>query len=244
MIIKYPTGSYSSVLPAVPEDSTSVTFTISNNTPPRTSLLFPKIPLSMLRKVKTKDETSLVDRRSALGDLIFTITKAKRGEPGNNTKQYEVGQILEFDTVATQAIEPMLVADSTEIRHDTNKFDYEAFDISDAEAQVINDQSIIVHDQLATRLNELRVLRADAEIVINTNQKMVNEATRNITALQVIIDNSTETDPGVAELMAKFEQKRAQAQATIDNTILDANGYAAEADVILGSLRAVATVLK
>jgi len=244
MIVTYPTALYNNVLPQEPDDGGNVTFTISNSEPPRTSLLFPKIAIGIQRRRRIVEETTLVNRRGALGGLAFTVNKASRDQVGNTARQYEVGQILEFgDESAAQSVSPMLVADETEAQHDTNVFDYDTLGISSEEIQLINDKSLIAHDQLSTRLNQLRVLRSDAEIDISTNQKLINEANRNIAALQAIIDNSG-VDHEISELITKFERKRMEAQQALDMAITNANAYASEASELLNDLRKVATVLK
>lgn len=245
MIISYPTALYINALPQDPDDGGNVTFTVSNSEPPRTSLLFPKIAIGIQRRRRIREEITLIDRRGSLGGLAFTVNKASRDQVGNTARQYEIGQVLEFnDAVDTQSVDPMLVADGTEIRHDTNAFDYEALGISSEEIQTISDKSVVAYDELSRRLNQLRVLRSNAEVDINTNQKLINEANRNIAALQAILDNSTESDQDIVDLIAKFEQSRVEAQQALDLVITNANTYASEASELLDDMRKVATVLK
>lgn len=242
MIINFPTGLYD--LPTVPSDSRSVTFTISNEEPPRTNLVYPKIPLGIVDRKKTPNSLSLLERRSSFGGLIFSVSRASRVATGNNAHQFETGQVLSFGDTPLRVVSPMLVSEKTETQHDLNRFDYQSLNITAAEQQLIADASISTHDMLVGQLNELKRQRADAEIELNTQQKIINEATRNIEALAVIADNSVGTVGDIEALIEKLERKRQEAFEARDAASSAADAAAAEADLVVARLRAVATVLK
>lgn len=244
MIINFPTGLYRTILPSKPEDRGNVTYTISNNQPPRTNLLFPKITRGIIDRKRKPRVIDLFDRRQTQGGLIFSVSSASRSNQGNNARIYEIGQVLEFSDAPVQTIEPMFVSPKSETRHDTNQFDYQALGLSEEEVNIINQQSLLTKELLTEQLNIARENRSNAEVEINTQQKIINDTTRNIDALQIIIDNSAETDPGVDALVDKFTESRNKAFVARDKAKAEANLYAAEAAELQDKLRTVSTVVK
>jgi len=244
MIINFPTGLYSSVLPQKPQDSQNITYLISTTSPPRTSLLFPKIPVGVTLRERPPRQLTTVERRQTVGDLVYTVSKASRQQPGNNAKQYEVGEILDFDYYGIRTVEPMLVSDKTEIQHNLNLYDYEELGLTESEVALMSDESLRTFDALAVSLNELRVLRSSTEVDINTNQKIINEIDKNIAALEVIVDASDATESDVLQLIEKLQARKITAQAALQTAVTNADLYAAQADDQLAKLRTVATVLK
>lgn len=241
MIVKYPTGLYRDVLPTEPQDGGNVTFTISNTTPPRTNLVFPKIPAGLVdRGREIPPPVDILHNRQYLGDLIFSVSSSKRNAVGNNSRQFEIGQVLEFGQGSGKAVDPMLVSPVTEIQHNTNAFDYASLGVTADEQEIIAQQSLRTHDQLTDELNSLKQRRADAEVDINTQQKIINETNRTLSALEVIADTSAD----VQALVRKLKKKRDEAFAARDLAVKNANNYATEADTVLSKLRAVSVVLK
>lgn len=250
MIIRYPTGLYGTVIPKQPEDAGNVTFLISNTTPPRSDLLFPKVPRGIVEKQRPSRTIILTDRRNTFGNLVFSISKATRKEEGNSARQFEIGQVLDFNDTSGRSADAMLVGAITEIRHDTNILDYEQMGLTAEEEQAIADLSLLTHDQLANRLNELKQLRGDAEQVINVQQKLINDTTKTINSLQVTLNEgpgtgSVATEMSIVEqLISKLEAKRTAAFLIRDQAIADANKYAAEAASVLDQLRIVGVLVK
>jgi hypothetical protein len=244
MIILYPTGLYDDVLPHQPQDSQNITFLISNTPPPRTSLLFPKIPVGVANRQRPPDTLTPEQRRITVGALIFTVSSASRTQTGNNSKQYEIGEIFGFDNVWLKATDPMLASDKTEIQHNLNMYNYPELGLTENDVDLINEQSLSTFNTITNRLNYLRVARADAEVRINTNQKIINEANKNITALVIMIQTAGVTDSDVEDLLVKLRTRKAIAEIALQQAITDANTSAAEAENELQKLRAVGMVLK
>lgn len=244
MIIKYPTGLYSTAIPRRPEDSGNVTFTISNSPPPRTDLVYPKVPLGIAASRRDLPTIDYEQRRQSFGQLIFTIVGSNQTIVGTGGRQHEIGQILEFGEVSPSVVDTMYVAPVTETRHDTNVFDYDTLGASDDEQAILAQQSLKAYQRLADRINTIRSARADAELEINTQQKIINESERNITAVQVIIDTSDETTTELDELLQKLQSRKARAVAALDAAIIVANQLAAEATATQNQLQAVAVVVK
>ena len=92
MIINVPTGLYGDILPKDPSDRGNVTFTISNKTPTRTDLVYPKIPQSIIEKPKSFRSKDVLRRRPTMGDLVFSVSNSSSSskEVGNNNKIYHL----------------------------------------------------------------------------------------------------------------------------------------------------------
>ncbi len=230
MIITYPTGFYDL------SDSKSVTFLISNTTPPRSGLTYPKIPQGIVNRKR------FAPRVDGSGDLVFSVSKSSRGIANNAARQYETGQILSFEDSIVSSVSPMRVSDITETQHNLNRYDYNSMGVDESEVSLLGNLSYDVKVALENKLNDLKRLRADSEVVINTQQKLINEIDRNIDALDIII--SEDSNEGIINLMEKLKNKRDLAYTTRDSAINDANVHAAEADLIVDKLRSIAMVVK
>jgi hypothetical protein len=241
MIIEFPTGFYKTVLPKIPSDNTSVTFTISNTIPPRTELLFPKLPVGVEIKQRLPD---LSFDRSQVGDLIFSISEADHSEIDNNSRLLEIGQVLEFTNASPVSVDPMFVSKLTEVRHDTNKFNYAAMGLDDKDVAVLESFASQKLADLQNQLNIAKKRRSDSEQITSEKQKLINDLNRNIAALEVIVDNVTETDEDVLEVLAKLIKKRQTAFEERDAAITIANESAAEAYRLVDELRTMAAVVK
>jgi hypothetical protein len=242
MIINYPTGLYTSILPKNPEDSGNITFTISNTTPPRTNLIFPKIPIGLVLKRREIEPISITDRRQSVGELIYSISSAKRDALGNNARQYELGQVLSFDDQQGDDVDPMFVNPVTEIRHDMNILDNKTMGLSDEDVATIALVSTKAQDALVDELNIKKKQRVNAELIITTQQKIINETGKTLAALLVVQEQSPSTDVGA--LIDKLQGRQNDAIVIRETAITAANDLAAEADKILADLRTVAVVVK
>ena len=242
MIIRFPTGFYRDVIPQDVGVPGNTTFIISNTSPPRTNLTFPKIPTGVVLRQRDVIPTTLAQRRVQVGELIFTVSSAKRLELGNNSRQYELGDILDFTTGDAPVVDPMLVNEVTEIRHDTNMLDNASMGLSDVDTAVIMAASIQAQAALTDQLNVLKQQRADTEQVVTTQQKIINETNKTISALQAI--QLQTPSPDVAALIDKLTARQVEATSVRDQAISSANDLATQADNILTQLRAVAVVVK
>lgn len=243
MIVRFPTGLYSNILPQEPQDGGNVTYTISNNPPPRTNLVFPKIPPGIVDRKRTPRDLEILRRREVVGDLAFTISQSRRDAEGSDDKVFETGQILEFSDAPLKSLDPMLVSQKTETQHDTGRINYEPLGVDDEDQQRISDASLVTHKSLADQLNLVRQQRQNAEQIVVANQKIINDSNRTIEALQVIQNQSPTTDSDVDDLITKLEQKKQEAFTARDQATEAANALAAEATRIQDELRTVSTVL-
>lgn len=242
MIINYPTGLYNSVIPIDPSDSGNVTFTISNSAPPRTNLVFPKLPTVSKFSQSIAIVPNTVKRRSDLGDLIFTTSSSMRSIIGNADKTFEMGQILDFANIPVKSIDPMLVSNDTQIRHDVNSLNYDSIGIDDDDLAIINVASVKAQESFTIQLNNLKLLRANAEIIISNQQKIINDTNRAISAMQIIYDQTQDTD--IKAIIDKLKLKLDSASVVLDAATTDANNYARQAELINDNLRTVSTILQ
>lgn len=244
MIINYPTGLYSNVLPQKPSDGGNVTYTISNSVPPRTNLLFPKVPRGIVDRQRAPDSIDPSVRREFQGELVFSVSSADQSVAGSSSRTYEIGQILEFGEEELISAEPMFVGPKSESRHNTNVFDYQDLGLSQEDIDVLNESAARTKAEIADKLNAAKEARKNAEAEASRYQKIINDANRNINAMQIIADNSDETDPQVSQLLDKFITKRDEAAEKRDEAVSDANAAAAEASDLQDQLNSISVVVK
>lgn len=244
MIIDYPTGLYKNVLPQEPGDDQNVTYLISNNPPPRDNLFFPKMSVGVASHRRPPHKITPQQRRLAAGPLVFTVSRSAGDEPGSGARQYDIGEVLEFGEPIIRTVDQMLVSDKTEVQHNLNVYDYAQLGLTEQDVQLINEQSLEVFDGISDTLNHLRARRADAEARIHTAQKTVNEAEKNIQALEVMARASHSTQSDIMQVLNKLRERRAAAQAVLNGATEEANEAASQAQEELRKLRTVGMVLK
>ena len=190
---------YDTVLPKLPSDSTSITYTISSEDPPRSTETFQEIPIAEEIKERPKQEFT----RDALGELVFTVTQAAQTITGSAKKTFEVGQLLDFSQDVVAA--PTTTSPSyVEIRHDTNRLDLSSVGLSSAEVVELVAASELREAELEKRLTELIEQTADIEVRIVENQKNINEVQKTLDAAETAI---TETGSIIVDkLRAKLQQ--------------------------------------
>lgn len=241
MIINYPTALYKNVIPHNPGDGGNVTFTISNNPPPRTNLAFIKIPAGIA--IKQKDPVvPTVTTRADVGELIYSVNSANRSNDGNTAKQYELGQVLDFTLTSPVTVSPMLVSHITEIQHNNNVIDLASFGITGEQQQQIAAEANSVIAALNDRLNVIKRTRSNVDIEINTIQKSINDIGKTINALTVMNDNAPSTE--VSAIIDNLQTQSVVLNAKLDANIHAANQLATEASSVLDSIRVISTVVK
>lgn len=241
MIIRYPTGLYTNVLPQQPQNSGNVTFTISNSPPPRTNLIFPKVPSGIVNRTINRSNQEV---RSSVGDLVFTVIQSRRDLEGNNGKTFEIGQVLEFNDAPIKKLEPMFVGPKTVTQHNINRINYAELGIDDEGQKLIDNISMTTYKTLSDQLNFARQQRKNAEVLVSTNQKIINDSNRAINALKIIQINNVATDGQIDDLISKLEQRKSEAFIARDAASESANHFAIESTHILDQLKAISTVLK
>jgi hypothetical protein len=137
----------------------------------------------------------------------------------------------------------MLVGNDTQIRHDINAINYQPFNVNDDELQAISDAALMASRSLSERLNDVRQKRKNAEQLIVTNQKIINDANRTINALKTVVESS-EAGQDIVDLIGKLESRKAKAFVDRDAATADANVLAVEASRIQDEIRTISVVLR
>ena len=239
MIITAPTGLYKSVIPQSPDQSGDVTFTISTTDPPRRELLFNKIPPGVERRLRQPFIHSDEVRRSVIGDLLNTVSKSDKSLAGLGNKQFEVGDILEFEEEITEdELQPTLVVDKTEIRHDTNLLDLPLLGLDESEQAQVTRSAEVEFDKLGNELNNLKQSRRNTESQLLDVQKQINETRKAISALEII------DDPDIVEIKEGLEESLDELQDQRSNLIATGNELAELTSEKLDEVRSVAQLVR
>jgi len=240
VIIRYPTGSYLSVLPQEPEDSESVVYTISNTTPPRSELNFMQIPDGIKRKQRDPKTALPSTRRFNLGDLALTSKKNRPGSIVTGNQLFYIGQVTEFvDSTVTDIgdINSALVTQHDRVYIDPTHIGLETDELDDISSEALDAQG-----QILIELEGLQKRKDDLQVEIVSEQKILNDANRVIGALDIIVD----LDPGNVEMQAlkvQTEEVAADATAAIDEAVVEINEMPAAIRAKHDKLRTLATMI-
>lgn len=240
MIISRPTGLYSSILPKGPDDPTSVVYTISYDEPPRSTLAFTHIPTGVEMRPRPERPLDPSIRRVNRGQLVFTTKDNKPTKVQEGNSLFYVGQILGFDQVVAQDI--ITVNSAIDTEHDQY---YVNGDDIGLDAESMNAVSQGAEEAQKVILADLQVLQKqqdDLQVVIVTQQKIINEANRVIEGLDVILATSPDNEP-IKAAKAKAQQALETAQATSDAAVTELNTLPTLIKEKHDQLRALATLI-
>ncbi len=241
MIILAPTALYKNVIPASDADAGDVTFTISSTDPPRTSRVTGIIPPAIRQRKWPEIDMDLERRRASLGELKYTISKSGSSIIGSNTKQFEVGQVLSFDdSTVAGTLEPMFVADNTEIQHDTNLLDYTKLGLSTQDVELLTATAREQTKALNSQLAAAKQLRANIEVQIVENKKSQNETSKAIAAVAEVVN----VDPALAIIATNLANNLTELRLQESELITSANAVAAEAADLLARIRKISQVVR
>lgn len=241
MIIRFPTALYKPIIPQKPADSGSVTFTISNDDPPRSSLVFSELPPAIEQRRRAPRTIEPSVRREAVEERAFTILRSGQSNVGTNKKLVEVGQILEFTAAPSIDLEPMLVSDKNMLQHDTNILDLSGLGISSDDLDTINNSAPELLSQLNNELNVLIGRRDDIEIELSENKKTQNENTKAVNAIQVLVANGQDNLSFVVDDLTLQGESLAQREAEL---IAEANSAADQAKAKIDTIRELTQVVR
>lgn len=173
MIINAPTGLYNSVLPVSPNDSGNITFTISNNNPPRSGITFIRLPPSEEFKQQPPRVYTKLQKRSFYGSLIYNITKSGPSGSGSGNSQFEIGEVLDFVDSLNQETDPYELEVIT-LQQNTKVPNYEVAGISQDEYNEI----VIASESKIEELT-LSIRRISTDIKNNTSEISLNQSSIN-----------------------------------------------------------------
>ena len=203
MILRYPTGLYQDAgqLPVKESDSGNITYTISNETPNRSTA--PTVQLTSseeLKQLPVSDYT-VEYRRESFGELIYTVVDSNESIVSSNKKLFSVGQILEFDDEEIPAPTSTNVQ-NIDIQHNTNIIDYSDVGLSDDETDKLLSDASIRKSQLETEIASLQSSIKDTNLSIVDNQKKINETKKVILAVESI----SSVDPILVKLRERYTE--------------------------------------
>ena len=184
MIIRYPTGFYTNVIPMDLTQSGNITFTISGGKPPRASLLFPQIPTGLFYKKKAGLNT--IDY---LTEPIYFVSTANSDTINDNRLQYEIGQYIEVGTPIPFASDVTEIDSIYSSVHNLNIFDYAEMGLNDTEIASINANSKQIYLSLNNQFNNFKALLVSQDIETNRYQKTINEIEKTLSAVETMINN-------------------------------------------------------
>jgi hypothetical protein len=174
------------------------------------------------------------------GQRIYTDTVSKAAIIGSAKKQFEVGQVLEFTEAAESTLQPMLVANTLEVRHDTNILDLSYLGISQADIIIINNSAATQFNTLNNELSAVRQSRIDTETDIAENQKNQNETKKAIAALEQLVAG----DPSLQGVLDSLRIKLAEFVVQMDALVIAANEQASNASDLENQILAVAQMVR
>ena len=240
MIIRYPTGSYLTVLPKEPEDSESVVYTISSTTPPRSELNFIQIPDGIKRKQRDARTALPATRRFNLGNLAITSKKNRAGSIVTGNQLFYIGQVTEF--VDSSAADVSDINSDLVTQHDRIYIDPGHLGLESGELDDISSEALDAQGQILIELEGLQKRKDDLQVEIVSQQKILNDANRVIGALDIIVD----LDPGNVEmqaLKAQTEVVAADATVAIAEAVAEINEMPATIRAKHDKLRTLATLI-
>jgi hypothetical protein len=241
MIINYPTGLYTAILPRGPSDAGNVTFTISSEQPPRTSLLFPKLPAGVSGRQRNPRAISQLTRRADMAALVFTVNQVSRVVTGTAIRQYEVGQLLDFgDSSEPRTLDPNPAGSGSEIRHDTGLLDYARLGFTDAQQLVVETEAQTIFRRQQQELADYRQLYSDLQVQIQENQKLLSETVKALNALTAM----GSTDPTIAEMITELTARRGTLNGERGGLVNQANEVARSAAAAQQQLLDLAQVVR
>ena len=235
MIISYPTASYLPVIPQVASDDGNITYTVSMTAPPNGPLTEVQLPAAIEQRQRAP-----INTLKPGGQRVYTNTLSNASSIGSAKKQFEVGQILEFATTEESTLQPMLVSNTLEVRHDTNILDLSSLGVSQANITAINNTADTQFTNLNIQLNSIRQARIDTETDISENQKNQNETQKAIDALVQLVQYDSSLQSVLDSLLAKLAEFAAQ----MDGLIVIANQQASDASDLENQIMAVAQMVR
>lgn len=241
MIIRFPTALYDSIIPQKPQDSGNVTFTISIEDPPRSSLLFSELPPAVSLRRRPPRSLDPETRREAVDGRLFTSLTASSSQVGSNKKIVEVGQVLEFTDVPITELEPMLVSNKNEFQHNTNLLELDALGISEQDIELINESANALLKSKNAELNKLVIDRRNIETSLVENRKSQNENAKALEAIRVLVESGQDTLQSVVE---DLEEQAEQFAAAENDLITEANEVAEAARSKIDEIRELIQVVR
>jgi len=206
MIIKAPTGLYRSILPSGREAG-NVTFVISSNDPPKTGELFLQLPPVEDQRSAPDRVFNKLDSRKFLGNLVFDITVSGISSSGSGTKQFEIGEILDFNNAENRNVD-VYELESIELRQDTNVVDFERHGISKSEYEELVRNARKQMNEITEEIAKLGTqLKANTDNV-SANQAEINQSNKLLDNIVVVQGENNDLVDKVKSVIAQKEEEK------------------------------------
>ena len=217
MIINYPTALYKSVLPT-PTEAGNITYTISNNDPPKSTSVFLQLPRSEELRKQPQRTYSKYDKRKFASNLIFNITVPSLSTEGSGSKTFEIGQYLDFSTDVEALPDPYSL-ESIDLRQDTNVVDYKKYGLSENEYSSIVKMAESRMDEITYNINDVGTRLNDNKENISSNQSDINESTKLYENIVLILGTDNEQAKKVKSKIDGYEAYKIELLAERDNLL-------------------------
>lgn len=212
MIIRYPTALYSSVLETAP----NVIFTISSTDPPVSNERVLQLPSAEEAKDLPKPVFYFPE-----SEFVSNMTVKADVGAVSNRKQFEVGQLLNFDEFSdSPTLNDDVVPDSIDLLQDENTLDLSEYGLTKEEVAEIDAQSRGKFVDITNEINRLKEQILSNKSHITETQKQINEVRKIIDATLVAI--------GEGEIVEKLRVRKAELEVERDATIAETNVLTAQ----------------
>ena len=197
MIINFPTGFYKSILPPAPDSMGNVTYTVSNNDPPRGSLFFLKMTLKLANM-----STSIVATESSDSQLSTTL-KAFRSNKLSDKPIRPIGTVIEFNDKYESI-------DNLSSKLD-REFDFNRF--GDSSSDPVNSKLIEAYNKYKLELISVSQQIESLIIDLDNNNRLKNSYTASLDAVNIALN----IIPDDSELLSV----KANLETNINNVIAE-----------------------
>jgi len=237
MIINYPTGLFSTVIPQKPSVVGNVTYTISNNIPPDSNIELIVLPKAERLKRRSSLSHDLQSRRASFGELIFTVNNSINKIGGSNRKLFELGEFIELgfeDVVLSDDNTPSEFA----IQHNVNVLDLINLGLSESHIANITKASFDRKNNLEEELSKIKLEIEILKSEISENQKKLNEINKAIKSVTILIDVIGE------EPLNVLIKSKENTEQTKYNLSIEYNNKISESEKIFEELLIVSNMVK
>lgn len=201
MIFNAPSGLYTPILPVSPSDPGNITFTISNNNPPRSGTTFIRLPPSEeLKPVPDRVYTKL-EKRQFYSDLIYNITTSGPSDSDSGSSQFEIGEVLDFTEDDAQEADPYQL-ESILLQQNTKVPDFEVAGISQEDYNAIVRASEAKIEELTLFIRQVSTSLKNNGSLISKNQASINQSTALLENTIVVLG---EEDPITVKIKTNIE---------------------------------------
>lgn len=223
MIITAPTGLYKPLLPQSPQDSGNITFIISNNSPPRSKEIFLQLPTSELVRREPEPEFNKEEKRVFAGPLIYDVTTASTTIKGSGSRQFEIGELLEFEDFDDEEVDTYSL-NSINLRQDLKVIDYSLVGLSEEEVEELKINSLIKQNKITNEISDLSSRLKNNNSLILNNQSDINNSQHIYHSIVAVLGEDHPSAKKAKFKMQEYEQfknellsDRKELQLSLDN---------------------------